>query len=320
MLSGRMYIALLLFILSAIVLCHCKSKKKPRTGDEIADVKDFIEFFPQAVKSVQFNDSILLRKEKDSAAISYKTLTQFIPDSILSKTIGKAVKPKTFPLARLLDGNSTNYLISKTVTGDSRSLILYCFDKNDKLIAAGNMLKLDQSPATTQSFSIDRNFNISKNIIRKNADGTQSDGKEVYVLNEEAKSLMLILTDQLDDKATEFVNPIDTFPRKQKVSGDYLSGKNLVSIRDSKKTDRVAFFIHFQKNNGQCNGELKGEALLTGKNIAEYRVAGDPCVMRFNFSASAVSIKEIEGCAAHRGLRCSFDGNYARKKAGKPKK
>lgn len=294
---------------------QCKSKKKPQTGDELADVKDFIEFFPPASKTLQFNDTLLLKREKDSAGISYKTLIKFIPDSVLNKILGKNVKPRSFPIGRMQDRNNTYYLIAKTIAGDNRSLVLYCFDKDEEFLTAGNLLKLDQSPNTTQSVTIDRNLNISKNITRKNPDGTQSEGKEVYILNEDAKSLTLILTDQLDDLSAELINPIDTFPHKQKISGDYTIGKkNLVSIRDGKKTDRLLFFIHFEKSNGECNGELKGEAAITGKNTAEYRANGDPCIMRFIFSGSSVTVKEMEGCAAHRGLRCSFDGNYTRKK------
>jgi len=321
MLVQRMAISILVALVSMSLLIECKGKKKPRTGDELADVTDFIEFFPAPSKSIQFNDSIFSKKEKDSAAISYKTLIKFIPDTILNKIFGKGLKPKSFPLARMQDGNKTQYLLAKTIAGDTRGVLLYCFDKNEKLIAAANMLKPDQSPNTAQSFTIDRNFNISKNIIRKNPDGSQSDGKEVYVLNEEAHALLLILTDQLDDRANELVNPIDTFSRKLKNAGDYFSGsKNLVSIRDSKKADRLVFFIHFEKSNSDCNGELKGEAIMTGKNTAEYRAGGDPCVMRFIFSGSSVTVKEVEGCAAHRGLRCSFDGSYTKKKSSRSKK
>ena len=54
---------------------------------------------------------------------------------------------------------------------------------------------------------------------------------------------MLIVTDALDDKVTELTNPIDTFSRKQKFTGDYGSGKlNLVSIRDGRKNDRLSFY------------------------------------------------------------------------------
>jgi hypothetical protein len=309
----------LLFIILAI--SSCREKKKPVTGDEITAVKDLIEFYPEPANSIQFGDTILNRKEKDSFAINHKTFSKFVPDSILATVFGKGLKPKSYPLARMQDVNKTNYLVTKLVAGNTRNLVLYCFSNDEKLIGATNLLKPDQSTATTQSISIDRNFNISKNISRKNADGSQSDGKDVYILNEEAGKFMLILTEQLDDNLTELINPIDTFPRKNKFSADYGSGKNnLVSIRDAKKTDRLQFFIHFEKNKGECNGELKGEALITGKNTAVYRQGGDPCVMQFTFSATAVTLKEMEGCAAHRGLRCSFDGSFGKRKAPKPKK
>ncbi len=46
------------------------------------------------------------------------------------------------------------------------------------------------------------------------------------------------MTDALEDKVTELLNPIDTFLRKHKYAADYGSGKlNLVSIRDGRKKD-----------------------------------------------------------------------------------
>ena len=82
--------------------------------------------------------------------------------------------------------------------------------------------------------------------------------------------------------------------------------------------DRFTFFIHFDKNNGACTGELKGEAIIKSPTVAEYREGGDPCVLRFTFTTGSVILKEEEGCGSHRGLRCSFDGSFARKKEPKP--
>jgi hypothetical protein len=123
------------------------------------------------------------------------------------------------------------------------------------------------------------------------------------------------MTDALEDKPAEITNPIDTLSRKNKLSADYTAGKmNLVSIRDGRKNDRISFFIHFEKNNGECSGELKGEAILKGSNSAEYRQNGDPCILRFNFTSSSLGLKEVEACGSHRGLRCLFDGSFVRKK------
>jgi hypothetical protein len=119
----------------------------------------------------------------------------------------------------------------------------------------------------------------------------------------------------LEDKPAEIINPIDTLSRKNKLSADYTAGKmNLVSIRDGRRNDRLSFFIHFEKNDGECTGELKGDALLINANTAEYRQNGDPCALRFNFTSSSVSLKEVEACGSHRGLRCLFDGSFVRKK------
>ena len=140
----------------------------------------------------------------------------------------------------------------------------------------------------------------------------------MYMLNADSKTFMLIMTDALNDKVTELINPIDTLPRKHKLAADYGTGKmNLVSIRDGRKNDRLTFFIHFEKNNGECTGELKGEAFLKSPTTAEYREGGDPCILKFTFSSTSVSLKE-ENCGSRRGMQCSFDGSFGRKKWVKP--
>lgn len=308
-----------LLLFSLTLIAGCKSKKASLSGEDPVAVSDFIDFFPEKKLPFQVSDSTMLRKEKDSLLISYKVFTQFVPDSILTRIFGKGGRPKMYPLGKVKGGDDT-YLFLKAVAGENRTAFVLGFDKADQFIAAMPFLHLDQASATQQSSVLDTRYSITKNVLKRNADGSISDGKDVYVLNSAAKSFMLIMTDALDDKVTELINPIDTLPRKQKYSADYGSGKmNLVSIRDGRKADRVRFFIHFEKNNGECSGELKGEALLKSPTQAIYREAGDPCSLQFNFAASSVSVKELEGCGSRRGLRCSFDGVYSRKKEIKPK-
>jgi thiamine phosphate synthase YjbQ (UPF0047 family) len=78
-------------------------------------------------------------------------------------------------------------------------------------------------------------------------------------------------------------------------------------------------FIHFEKNNGECTGELKGNLLMTSSKTAVYRQGGDPCVLELNFGTSSVTLKEAEGCGLHRDLECLFEGTYPRKKVEKEK-
>ncbi len=307
-----------LFIFLALIITGCKSKKVNLSGEDPVEVSDFIEFFPVTKLPYQVADSNLLRKENDSLLISYKVFTQFVPDSILIKVFGKTVKPKIYPMARI-KGDET-YLFAKAVAGNKRASFILGFDKKNEFVAAMPFLKLDEIAATQQASLMDARYSIYKTLSRKKTDGSVGEGKEVYVLNSGAKSFMLIMTDAVDEKVTELINPIDTLSRKQKFTADYGTGKmNLVSIRDGRKPDRLSFFIHFEKNNGQCTGELKGEAIIKSPTVAEYREGGDPCILQFNFTSSSVTIKEIDGCGSRRGLRCSFNGNYPRKKEIKAK-
>jgi len=290
------------------------------TGDERVLVSDFIEFFPPVHLSFQLADSMLAKKEKDSLLISYKIFTQFVPDSVVNKVFGKGGKPRIYALGKAEEPKAETYLFVKAVTSDKKAVFLLAFDRKQRFIAGITALRPDASAATLQTVTLDRKFTITKTVLRKNANGSLSEGKDVYVLNAAAKNFMLIMTEALEDKPTELINPIDTLPRKNKFSADYGSGKmNLVSIRDGRKNDRLTFFIHFEKNKGECTGELKGEAILRTANMAEYREDGDPCILKFIFSSGSVSLKEEEGCGSRRGLQCLFDGSFQRKKEAKPK-
>ncbi|HEY6064345.1 MAG TPA: hypothetical protein VIV35_12090, partial [Chitinophagaceae bacterium] len=277
---------LILLLIVFALMAGCRHKKKPSmSGEEPVQVSDFIEFFQPVKLSYQLADSILPKKEKDSLLISYKIFTQFVPDSVINKIFGKGIKPKIYALGRVEEPKAETYLFAKAVTSDKKALLILAFDKKHQFMAALTGLRPDASAATMQSVIMDRKYTITKTVLRKNANGSMSEGKDVYVLNAEAKNFMLIMTDALEDKPTELVNPIDTLPRKNKFAADYGSGKmNLVSIRDGRKNDRIHFFVHFEKNNGECTGELKGEALFRTANTAEYRVDGDPCILKFIFS------------------------------------
>ncbi len=311
---------ILIVVAGVFILTGCKNKKKPSpTGDEPVEVTDFIEYFPTVQLSYQINDSTWKKKEKDSLLIKYNVFTQFIPDTILHKVFNKNVKPKIYPLGRVIVPGGETYLFAKMIAGEKKAVYVLSFDKKQQFIAGMSMLRPGMLTAM-QSLVMDRRYTITKSVLRRNADGTLSEGKEVWVLNADAKNFTLIMTEALDDKLTELINPIDTLPRKHKFSGDYTAGKmNLVSVRDGRKSDRLSFFIHFEKNNGECTGELKGEALLRTPATAEYKVDGDPCVLRFTFSSSSVTLKEIDGCGSRRGLRCAFDGSFAKKKTVAPK-
>ncbi|RYY61703.1 MAG: hypothetical protein EOO05_05425 [Chitinophagaceae bacterium] len=307
-----------LLFLFLVFTAACKSPEPTSlTGDEPVSFKAFVGLFPDLDLPLVMADSSFVHKDRDSSAIRPKLFVQFVPDSVQQKLFGKS-KPKIFPVGKV-KGDIT-YLIIKTAGTDRKAAYVLAFDKKDNLIASTSFIQPDNNAATQQNSLFDRKSAIYKNVIRKNPDGTISEGKDVYSFDASIPGFGLVYTDALDDKQPDLVNPIDTFSRKHKFSADYGTGKNnIVSFRDGRKTDRLSFFLHFEKG-ADCSGELKGEAILKTATMAEYRQAGDPCSIQFIFSANAVTVKEIDGCGAHRGLRCSFNGSFAKKKIAKPKK
>lgn len=309
-----------LWLLLAIAfLSGCdKKKKQSLSGDDLVNVSDFISFFSEVAPPYQVSDSVFKKKDKDSLQISNKVFKQFVPDSVLTKVFGKGAKPKIYAIARVDEPGAGSYLFVKTSSGDKKAVVILAFGSDEKFISAFTALRPDNNSQTNQSAVFDKKFTITQNVIRKNADGTVSDGKDVYVLNAGAGTFTLIMTDALEEKVTELINPIDTLPRKHKYAADYGFGKmNLVSVRDGKKADRITFFVHFEKGGGNCNGELKGEAVWKTSTVAEYKESGDPCILKLTFSSKSVTISE-ENCGSRRtSLNCSFNGSFPRKKYAK---
>lgn len=302
-----------LFLLTA-----CDKRKAPSmTGEDPVEVSDFIRFFPELNLPFTAADTLLNRKEKDSLKISRKVFSQFVPDSVLGKIFGKTARPVIQAIGKTAVPKGEIYLLVRAGIPSKKVLLLMAFDQEEKFLMAMTALSPDTRKGMNQVFTLDRKYTITRAALRKNTDGSISEGKEVFVLNKEAAQFMLILTEALEDKVTELINPIDTLPRKHKYAADYgPGGMNLVSVRDGRKSDRISFFIHIEKKGGNCSGELKGEARWVSPGKAVYKQDGDPCELSFVFSSGAVRLYE-KGCGSRHGLDCSFEGSYARRKWNK---
>jgi len=311
----------IIFLLAALYLLPgCGSKKKPSlSGTDEVVISDFIESFELIEPPLEIADTTLNKKEKDSLLIANKIFVQFVPDSVLTKVFGKNAKPKIY-VGKRIEIEKEKYLFAKAITAEKKASIVLCFGKDDKFKAYLPLLVPDANPATSQVSGLDRRLSFYKTVVLKKPDGSVAEGKEAYSYDREIGQFILIMTDPLDDRVQEVINPIDTLPKKNRFSADYVKDKmNIVSIRDDRKAGKLNFFIHFDKNNGECSGELKGIATMTSANTAVYSQPGDACSLQFNFSQSSVSLKELEACGAHRGVKCSFDGSFPRKKEVKPK-
>ena len=162
-------------------------------------------------------------------------------------------------------------------------------------------------------------------IIRKDKPATNNIAvysRTGFAYSETQNVFSAVMNDSNEDagKSNDVINPIDTFATINKWSGNYITDdKNFIAVRDGKSTNTYLFFIHFENKKGDCIGELKGQLSLTNANNAVYQESGDPCVIRFKFSAKNVVVKEEGNCGNYRGITCPFDFTFKKKTAAKQK-
>ena len=313
----KKYIVLLPFLL---LLIACKQKKTSLKDGEDLEAIDFIEFFPAAQLPFVVSDTSLLKKENDSIRIGNTVFAQFVPDSILASDFGRAAKPLLYPLARVTEKNKETYLFIKAVQGKKRVAYLATFDADGKFLSAMPLVRHGFDTYKNAYGSLDKKFQITTYREVTKANKETGYKKNIYIYNNSANTFMLILTEPNEDIIENVINPIDTLPAKNKFSGDYVINKtNFISIRDGKNPSHISFFVHFEKDNATCNGELKGTANFISPTVAQFKESGNPCTIQFDFKGNVVTMKEMEGCGSYRDIKCFFDGKYPRKKESKPK-
>ena len=217
------YLACLL--VAICFLTGCGNKKKPSlSGTDEVVISDFIESFELINPPYEVKDTALNKKEKDSLLIANKIFSQFVPDSVLTKVFGKNAKPKIY-LGKRINEKEDSYLFAKASAADKKVMLVLCFDRENNFKAFLPLLVQDANPATLQISGINRKFEFYQSVIIKKPDGSSAEGKEVFIYNDEASQFLLIMTDPLDDRVQEVINPIDTFARKNKFSTDYIKIK-----------------------------------------------------------------------------------------------
>ncbi|MEO5684779.1 MAG: hypothetical protein ABIQ88_19210 [Chitinophagaceae bacterium] len=308
----------MLILLLPLLVMACKGKKKQLTDAEGITVTDFIEFFEEVKPPFTVADSTFDKKKTDTASINNKTFTSFVPDTLLHGIYGKNTKLRIYPLGKVIAKNNDTYLLIKTISASQKAAWILVFNKDNKFVAGMPLLVLDNNPATAQTAVMDNKFSITTNRQYKATDGKTMYKKAAYAYISSAEAFALILTESNETETKkELLNPIDTLARKNKLAGDYLQNKlNMVSVRDSKKPGELLFFIHFEKDEGGCRGELKGEAKIVSPTKAVYRQPGDQCVLEMSFAGNTVTLKE-DGCGSHRDIKCFFEGRFVRKPPAK---
>ncbi len=282
---------------------------KKEAGKESMDF--FASAFTIATLPYQLSDTALLH----TTSVKAIPVAGVLPDSLIHLSKDKSQTRKFYPLAKASQKEKETYYVVKIVSNGKPSALLLVFNNKAEFLASYPFLLPDNDPATIQISSLDKNFTVTKAVTLRNGTDVVGEGKEVVSYDAAAKNFSLILSDALNDKPAELVNPIDTFSRKNALAGDYyLNKKNLVSVRDGRTPGQVLVFIHTENESGDCSGHLKGEFIVTSSTSAAYRQGGDPCVLNLLFKANTVTMSEEKGCGNYRDLDCPLAGTFTRKK------
>lgn len=299
-----------------LVLNACGHKNADGNGNpQKIEPEDFLGMFHSLTVPVNLTDSSLQRKVTDSA-LGWPAYSQFIPDSLIHKNFGKSLKPKLFASGKLQVKNAETYLLIKAVTPQKKIIYLVCLDKNNQFRAGMPVIIREDDSGFHYATTIDSKYTISISRIHKDGEGRPVFVRTVFVYNEEGIfTLIMRESNEGKPRSAQIYNPIDTLSHKHKFTGDYLQDKrNFISFRDGRNNSVIRFFVHFEKDNGNCKGELKGEARFVSSGIARYIANGDPCSLEFNFTDKNVRMRELDGCGNHRDIRCFFDGVYLKHK------
>jgi len=304
---------LILFIFS------CKEKQLDLSGDVPIKQNDFFGIFKPMVLPFNVSDTNI-EKSADTVSIGLKAFLQFFPDSAFKNITGSNRKFSIHPIGKI-DKENEQYFLILISEKKKKQIALFVTDKKNKFLGSKELLNIDQQDEYFHSLLINKEptFLLSKEKMGKNEQLLFSRTGWIF---SDARIFMVVINDSNEDpKKSEIINPIDTLSKKNKYSGDYIKDKkNYISIRDGKNENVYQFFIHFERNEGSCTGELKGELEMKSSNVGIFNENGDPCIIDFVFEGNEISIKEQGSCGNHRGIKCFFNDQFIKKKEPKIKK
>ncbi|SFD05817.1 hypothetical protein SAMN05518672_101264 [Chitinophaga sp. CF118] len=303
---------LVLALLAICLLGSCKSKHKKGAGDEFT-FEDFRQLFTNTVLPYKLTPDSLKVVQADSLAITPELMSQFLTDT-LTKSIFPADSPVQFFPLSYFEGGDMKYFVVKAIGKTATTAYLCMVDKKGHYLNSLLVAKVSSTGKSLQYFSVDNKQVIKITEEKELSPGHSSTKEEFYGVDAKGATTLIMTNSSGEAAAGQIFNPIETSPAKHKLSGDYESGElSIVSIRDGNDPKSFQFFISFSKETTGCKGELSGTGHFTSANKGEYKDKDTDCGISFQFSSGRLSIKEIGGCGAYRGVKCFFEGNFKKK-------
>lgn len=308
---------LLATLFTLTLFYSCKNDTISLSGDAQVSMDEFSKAFQPLKLPIRIYDTSL-QNVGDTTTISYAAISGIVPDSVFqSFKKGKVKSPKiTFHAIGKKESETDNFYLLTMKNGKNTGLIVFVFDKEKKFVAYQDLLEKNNPDDYSHNVLITTEpaFIISRE--KKGNDNTILYSRNSLAYSASSHSFITVMKDSNENpESIAVINPLDTLPQKHKYSGNYIEDKkNYISLRDGKDEQTYQFFIHFEKNNGDCTGELKGIMKMTDSKNAIYQQSGDACVMDFRFEGKRIIVKERGNCGNHRGIRCFFDDEYVKKK------
>ena len=309
----------------AVLCCvmACSEKKTDFSGNTPLKINDFNKIFKTVELPISISDSNV-SKLRDTIQIGAKALGQFVPDSVVENIIpAKDQKAILYPLLKI-EKEAEYYLLLNVHRPTKDEIAVVVFSKKNvyldyKIITSflvehkgsrhyGKSVSINKEP----TFLVEENKMDEENVLVYEKNG--------WAYTENNFRLIYFDSNKKPESKT-IINPLDTLATSYVYSGDYArDAKNFISLRDfTGVANKYQFFMHFEKKEGSCVGELKG-LLNFNKNQATYTEKGDPCIIHFTISGQVIKIKEDGNCGNHRNMTCYFNDSYDKKRKPKKKK
>jgi hypothetical protein len=301
----------------------CSEKKTDFSGNTPLKINDFNKVFKTVELPISISDSNL-SKLRDTIEIGAKALSQFVPDSVVENIIpAKDQKALLYPLLKI-EKEAEYYLMLNVHHPTKDEIAVVVFSKKnvylDYKIITNFLVEHKGSRHYGKSVSINKEPTFLVEENKMDEENVLVYEKNGWAFTENHFRLIYFDSNKKPESKT-IINPLDTLATNYVYSGDYArDAKNFISLRDfTGVANKYQFFMHFEKKEGTCVGELKG-LLNFNKNQATYTEKGDPCIIHFTISGQIIKIKEDGNCGNHRNMTCYFNDSYDKKRKPKKKK
>ena len=309
-------------LLILLALIGCAETKTDLSGNTPLKINDFNAAFKNIDLPIRINDTNLVAFT-DTVEIGRKALAQFLPDSVVDAIAPKLLKNTSIFTVGKIEKETEYYLLLNNKDAKKQTVSVITFSKKNVFLGYQILTQFDLTQKGSQFYgktlliNKEPTFLIEENKLDPEQGLTHE--KKGWAYTEQGFRL-IYLDANIKPAQKAIINPIDTLPTLNIYSGDYARDKkNFISLRDFGDANKYQFFLHFEKKEGSCVGELKG-LLNFNKSQATYSEKGDPCTIQFTITGNIIKIKEDGNCGNHRNMTCYFNDSYDKKRKPKSKK